>query len=581
MARALSARARLLGLGALCFAPVQTQPQTTSLPEGQSCPTACVDAAVGCPAPGIFTGSNAAPELYVDDPNAVPWPSSGADALCLAGSNVADCCKCGGGYVPPACPTGHEMTVRIEGSRYLRSQLSVLIGSIVDAVPSSRTSVLRRDMPTGASARVRLLQVSYDTVETLVPTPPPPPEPPGPPAPPPDGNDNPFAEPPPPPPPTMDVMDVTIVKFYFANWYSHFKSALDLEAAFAVNIGPNSNRRNWRILNSVTHRQLPPLLRLAPPQPVVKDYPNSIAWAEYKAGAGRDVAQCSAGQPRDATHCRQVYTHFMYPPEPRDLTRNTTDDPMARIWGGPSSRRLVPDGRFVMPACWSTHTLPANRTYGNESCPVEDWGYCDEFHSLDVDCDGVLSLQEARETTTWFGAPSYHALTPLSMVDSGSGSGITSMLMEHTWDMVLGAADGDDGGSFTIFDWLKISRVYKPTYRHCGEVLADRFFRWSKQSDRPRGGTNGAFPIKPCDTCPERWIYCDLDTRKHSQSHYNVIYRDSYSLVAGGGGWNLVYEGVGRTDFLMTTDAINTEQLFAPDRGRVSGDKCDQINNVL
>jgi hypothetical protein len=185
---------------------------------------------------------------------------------------------------------------------------------------------------------------------------------------------------------------------------------------------------------------------------------------------------------------------------------------------------------------------------------VEDTTYCDEFHSLDLDCDGMLSLSEAAETTTWFDEPSYHKLTPLSLLSFDSQ--LEATIEGSRWQALLAALDGDDDGHLSIFDWLKGSRVYKPTYKHCGEVLSDNFFRYIKQDARQLGGDNGAFPIRPCAACEMRWIYCDLDVQ--------------------GGGWNLVYESLGRTDFLMSTGEVNVDQLWDPTFGSKSPSEPDR-----
>jgi hypothetical protein len=50
--------------------------------------------------------------------------------------------------------------------------------------------------------------------------------------------------------------------------------------------------------------------------------------------------------------------------------------------------------------------------------------------------------------------------------------------------------------------------------------VSHRFFRAINHMDRSLGGANGAFPIKPCEACPERWIYCELDMQGAGTSFF-------------------------------------------------------------
>lgn len=481
--------------------------QAPELPAGQLCPTVCTDLSNGCPAPEQPAGD--APELYVGDPFGVQWPDGTAHALCQFADNIHDCCACGGGSVPDACPAGQELQLTLprDTSRARPEELADQIGTL--AWRARRPNLLRRDLSGRVRDRVRILSIDLSPDE-----------------------------------------GAWVVTFYFAAWYPWFPSPTELEVALGQGVETQLNAV-IQMRPPGANRALPPLLRLAPPD-VLRSYPNSIAYAEYQAGVGREEPACSAGRPETAENCPRYYRHTLYPPEPRDLSRNTTGTAVSlsllALGIYQASRPLVPGGRFVLPMCAASHNL----TWANESCPVEDTTYCDEFHSLDLDCDGVLSLGEAAETTTWYDEPSYHELTPLSLYPSNTGE-FGKISANHRWNLLLEALDGNDDGHLSIFDWLKGSRVYKPTYRHCGEVLEDKFFRYINQADRSLGGSNGAFPIQPCATCETRWIYCELDVE--------------------GGGWNLVYESAGKTDFLMSTEEVDIHHLWDPGFGDKTADR--------
>ena len=49
-------------------------------------------------------------------------------------------------------------------------------------------------------------------------------------------------------------------------------------------------------------------------------------------------------------------------------------------------------------------------------------------------------------------------------------------------------------------------------------------------------------------------------------------------VSAVGGGWNLVYESVGETPFLMSTDEVDVDRLFEPDFGYVERDKYFRVD---
>lgn len=494
------------------------------LPEGQPCPSACADLSPSCPSPDEPAGE--APERYVGDPYSVPWPGAQSDPRCAVLFYAQNCCTCGGGSVPDGCPEGRELQLTVTGDNIAQwgqpDTAARSIGALAWRAERMTPDLLRRDQPRRVQDRVRVFSIAQESRQVLV---------------------------------ERDEEDVLItqtirvvVTFYFAAWYRWFPSPTDLENALALGV---SERSGLELRAPSDSRPLPPLLRVAPPD-TLRPYPNSIAYAEYQAGVGREEPVCETGtQPFEQTadSCPRVYTHSSYPPEQRDLRRNTTETSSVIAMFSAEERELVPGGRFVDPPCLDPH----NRTWADERCPVEDTTYCDEFHSLDLDCDGVLSLSEAAETTTWFDEPSYHQLTPLSLVPNLPDSAFVRMSLGHQWEQLLAALDGDDDGYLSLFDWLKGSRVYKPTYRHCGEVLSDNFFRYIKQFDRSLGGANGAFPIQPCAACEMRWIYCELDME--------------------GGGWNLVYEGVGKTDFLLSTGEVNVDRLFDPDFGTVAFDR--------
>jgi hypothetical protein len=498
----------------------EVRSQTPGLPEGQLCPSVCTDLGAGrCPAIDEPVGD--APELYVGDPYNVQWPDHDSHPLCQERGNVELCCACGGGFVPDSCPDGRELQLtlpsRNETAEALPESLADQIGSL--AYRATAPNLLRQDVSRRQRDRVRILSIESLTRQECV------------------GCGQGSSG-------TVVDRNFWVVTFYFAAWYPWFPTTTALGNALSLGV----NDRGLEFRMALDNRPLPPMLRVAPPD--MRAYPNSIAYAEYRAGVGREEPECTEGEFSSAANCPRPYRHRLYPPEPRDLARNTTDYLAATLFAR-TPRPLVPGGRFVFPPC----SGPQNRTWANEQCPVEDTTYCDEFHSLDLDCDGVLSLTEAAETTTWFDEPSYHALTPLSQLPSNVGS-FERMLDKAAWDSLLGALDGDSDGYLSIFDWLKGSRVYKPTYQHCGEVLSDQFFRYINQNARQLGGDNGAFPICPCAACEMRWIYCELD--------------------AEGGGWNLVYESVGRTDFLMSTDEVNVEQLWDPSFGSKSTSEPDR-----
>ena len=493
----------------------EVRSQAPQLPEGQPCPSVCTDLENGCPPPDEPAGD--APERYVGDPHSVHWPDGAAHPLCQVGGNLNDCCACGGGSIPDSCPQGRELQFSMPVAENVRSSETVAdfvaeqIGNL--AWRATVPNLLRRDLPRHARYRVRIISIENSTREQSVQTP--------------AGSQ------------TVE-QDIWVITFYFAAWYRWFPSSTDLENAFALAVAERP------VLEQVYRRSLPPLLRVAPPD--MRPYPNSIAYAEYQAGVGREEPVCEPGAPMNADNCPRQYTHRQYPPEQRDLARNTTAPSGGVSLFSIRARPLVPGGGFVFPSCAASH----NVTWANEQCPVEDTTYCDEFHSLDLDCDGLLSLPEAAETTTWFDEPSYHGLTPLSLLPRDIG-GLTKMMMENHWRILLAALDGDDDGFLSMFDWLKGSRVYKPTYRHCGEVLADEFFRYINQGDRSLGGDSGAYPVRPCAACEMRWIYCELDVE--------------------GGGWNLVYESVGRADFLMSTGEVNVDRLWDPSFGSKTADR--------
>lgn len=480
------------------------------LPEGQPCPTTCTDLSSGCPRLDEPVGN--APELYVGDPYNVRWPDGAAHAQCQLGANRVDCCVCGGGSVPDGCPEGHELQFTLRSSGESPESVADQIGALAWRV--TPPDLLRRDLSNRTRDRVRIVSIEplvrAQVIETS------------------SGDDR-----------TVQV-EFWVVTFYFAAWYRWFPPSTDLENAFWLEAAAQS----LEVRPPDASRPLPPVLRVAPPWPEPPAYPNSIAYAEYQAGVGREEPVCVPGKPRIAENCLRRYTHKRYPPETRDLTRtiDSANNSVGSIGSAVAPRPLVPGGAFVFPPCANSH----NSTWAYEDCPVEDTTYCDEFLSLDLDCDGVLSLGEAAETTTWFDEPSFHGLTPISLLPRTT-DGFTEMLIEAGWRALLSALDDDGDGYLSMFDWLKGSRVYKPTYQHCGEVLADRFFRYINQQDRSLGGDNGAYPIRACSNCPTRWIYCDLDTE--------------------GGGWNLVYESVGRTDFLMSTGEVNVERLWDPEFG--------------
>jgi hypothetical protein len=212
----------------------------------------CTDLADGCPAPSRPPGD--APELYVGDPHQVPRPGVSSHPDCQNAGNEADCCACGGGTLPDSCPAGREVQLSIRRdvfSQRTPEELANLIGLVVEQVPAARApTLLRTDLPTRARDRVRIFENSIETplVEWLV-----------------DGS--------------PEQVPVLIVRFYFAAWHPWFPSSLDLAAALFLELPPT-----MRLRSPGLSPELPPLLRVAPPDPM-RPYPNSIAYAEYQAGA--------------------------------------------------------------------------------------------------------------------------------------------------------------------------------------------------------------------------------------------------------------------------------------------------------
>ena len=109
-------------------------------------------------------------------------------------------------------------------------------------------------------------------------------------------------------------------------------------------------------------------------------------------------------------------------------------------------------------------------------------------------------------------------------------------MLDNMWRKAMRMGDSDKSGGLSLFEWLRLQRVYKPTFNHCGEVLADDFYRNGASSP-----ASGPFPILPracesyagalneslalCQQSQFAWLFCEL------QQH--------------GGGWTLVYESTG------------------------------------
>jgi hypothetical protein len=81
----------------------------------------------------------------------------------------------------------------------------------------------------------------------------------------------------------------------------------------------------------------------------------------------------------------------------------------------------------------------------------------------------VLSFAEAEETTTWHDEPSYHALSPVSMMLTEGGSsptGLFASMLSSRWQTLLDALDGDDDGYLyarTVFpSHLYIKAIFLP-----------------------------------------------------------------------------------------------------------------------
>eukprot|EP01047_Picozoa_sp_COSAG01_P049236 COSAG01_NODE_4862_length_4677_cov_3.891219_5_plen_311_part_00 len=152
-------------------------------------------------------------------------------------------------------------------------------------------------------------------------------------------------------------------------------------------------------------------------------------------------------------------------------------------------------------ACLTVETRCGDHTSGNVSnCPVPDLTYLDEYYSLDTDCSDGLSMDEFRHTTTLFDQPSYLVLVHYPLPRRVND--FAKAIIDRKWAEVFAAADADRDEQLSFLEWLRLFRDYKPTFRHCGQALRDRFYRLANTLGRR---PSGAFPIKPCATCPEHW----------------------------------------------------------------------------
>jgi hypothetical protein len=151
-------------------------------------------------------------------------------------------------------------------------------------------------------------------------------------------------------------------------------------------------------------------------------------------------------------------------------------------------------------ACLTVETRCGDHTGNLSSCPVPDLTYLEEYYSLDTDCSDGLSMDEFRHTTTLFDQPSYLVLIHYPLPRRVSDFART--MIDRKWAEVFAAADADRDEQLSFLEWLRLFRDYKPTFRHCGQALRDRFYRLANTLGRR---PSGAFPIKPCATCPEYW----------------------------------------------------------------------------
>jgi len=135
--------------------------------------------------------------------------------------------------------------------------------------------------------------------------------------------------------------------------------------------------------------------------------------------------------------------------------------------------------RFQAPNCTTSNSYNAT-----EVCLVEDLSYCDEFTSIDTDCNGMLTASELSFCETMAGYESMHAyigLDPRAYV---------RVVVEERWAQHFDVYDRDQDGNLTLVDWLAMRQQYVHTFSSCGEAMHD-----------PRYLTHTRLPIKPCPDC--------------------------------------------------------------------------------
>jgi hypothetical protein len=206
---------------------------------------------------------------------------------------------------------------------------------------------------------------------------------------------------------------------------------------------------------------------------------------------------------------------------------------------------------------FGSRVVPIGPVHAPGACPLRDATFCDEWDSLDADCDGALSRQELAWTQTLHGyddEPWEHS--PRYILPNGTGivtgfqpqpwrEAVTARPLDKQrvvgwWGTLFEAADVDRSAGIDFGEWVQLQDQMRQTFGSCGDVLNHSLFRY--RAGASGEGADGAYPIRPCAACPLRWVHCDL-------SHY-------------GGGWTLVYQTAGRDPSVGVRGQKAPEELF-------------------